>query len=109
MTELEAQLLDMLNQEREEMDREKQEQHEFQKAIFELLLPIAEAGKLLAVAVESLNEQNRLLSEQNQRIIDLLQKPSEGDNLETTLRRVLSDFQSSLTASLEQSLKESKS
>lgn len=109
MTELEAQLLDMLNQEREEMDREKQEQHEFQKAIFELMLPIAEAGKLLAIAVESLNEQNRLLSEQNRRIIELLEKPSEGDSLEATLQKVLNSFQESLIASLTQSLKESKS
>lgn len=58
---------------------------------------------------EALRSMLLSLSEQQKRIIELLSKPSEGDSLETTLKRVLNDFQSSLTASLTQSLKESKS
>lgn len=88
MTELEQQLLSMLEAEKQEAEREREE--------------VAKERSELRSMLQS-------LARQQQQIIDLLQKPSEGDNLEMTLRRVLSDFQSSLTASLEQSLKESKS
>lgn len=88
MTELEAQLLSMLEAEKKESEREREEVAKEREALRSMLLS---------------------LSEQQKRIIELLSKPSEGDSLETTLKRVLNDFQSSLTASLTQSLKESKS
>lgn len=88
MTELEAQLLSMLEAEKRENEREREEVAKEREALRSMLLS---------------------LSEQQKRIIELLSKPSEGDSLETTLKRVLNDFQSSLTASLTQSLKESKS
>lgn len=88
MTELEAQLLSMLEAEKRENEREREEVAKEREALRSMLLS---------------------LSEQQKRIIELLSKPSEGDSLETTLKRVLNDFQSSLTASLTQSLKVSKS
>lgn len=90
MTELEAQLLDMLNQEREENEREKQER--------------AKESESLLSAIKSLAEAMQSVSQQQRQIIELLQKPTEGDSLETTLRKVLNSFQESLTTSFEASV-----
>ena len=88
MTELEAQLLAMLEQEKNEAEREREE--------------VARERRELASTLQS-------IARQQQQIIELLSKPTEGDSLEATLQKVLNDFQDSLIASLTQSLKESKS
>jgi hypothetical protein len=88
MTELEAQLLGMLEQEKNEAEREREE--------------VARERRELSSTLQS-------IARQQQQIIELLSKPTEGDSLEVTLQKVLNSFQESLIASLAQSLKESKS
>ena len=88
MTELEAQLLSMLDQQQREQEQERAE--------------VATERKALLSAIESLSEQNR-------RIIELLSKPSEGDSLEITLKKSLDNFQVRLMQSLTQLLNEQKS
>lgn len=79
MTELEAQLLTMLEAEKKEQEQERGE---------------------LAAMLQS-------IAKQQQQIIELLQKPTEGDSLEATLQKVLNSFQHSLTESLTASLEAS--
>jgi hypothetical protein len=88
MTELEARLLDMLNQEKREAEQEREE--------------VARERKELAYTLQS-------IARQQQQIIELLQKPTGSDSLETTLQRVLNGFQVSLIESLTKSLKVLKS
>ncbi len=95
MTELEQQLLNMLEAEKQEAEREREE--------------VVRERKELASTLQSVSEAMKSVSQQQRRIIELLQKPSEGDSLEATLFKVLNSFQTSLIASLEKSLKESKS
>jgi uncharacterized membrane-anchored protein YhcB (DUF1043 family) len=87
MTELEAQLLNMLEAEKQEAERERIEVEKERNELRSMLQSIAR---------------------QQQQIIELLSKPSEGDSLETTLQRVLNGFQNSLIESLAKSLNESK-
>ncbi len=82
MTELEAQLLAMLEQEKNEAEREREE--------------VARERKELASTLQS-------IARQQQQIIELLSKPTEGDSLEATLLKVLNSFQTSLIASLKES------
>lgn len=85
MTELEARLLDMLNQEKEESEAEREE--------------VARERRELASTLQS-------IARQQQQIIELLQKPTDSESLEATLQKVLNNFQISLIESLAQSLKE---
>ncbi len=95
MTELEAQLLAMLEQEKNEAEREREE--------------VAKERRELASMLQSVSEAMKSVSEQQKQIIELLKKPEATESLETTLQKVLNDFQDSLIASLTQSLKDSKS
>lgn len=88
MTELEAQLLSMLEAEKQEAEREREE--------------VSKERSELRSTLQS-------IAKQQQQIIELLSKPSQGDSLETTLYKVLNSFQASLIESLTKSLNESKS
>ena len=88
MTELEAQLLSMLEAEKQEAEKEKQEQEQERNELMRMLQSI---------------------SRQNQQIIELLSKPMEGDSLEITLKKSLDNFQVRLMQSLTQLLNEQKS
>ena len=87
MTELEAQLLSMLEAEKRENEREREEVAREREALRNMLLS---------------------LSEQQKRIVELLSKPPEGDSLEATLKKSLDGFQTRLMQSLMQLLNEQK-
>ena len=95
MTELEAQLLSMLEAEKRENEREREE--------------VAKEREEVAKEREALRSMLLSLSEQQKRIIELLSKPMEGDSLEITLKKSLDNFQVRLMQSLMQLLNEQKS